>query len=213
MRPVARFLRDINFPFRGNSNQFTIHAASMYTQPRAVVIRAANQKLSSEQPTGWPSMQQAETSTLYSLKRGWMVGKYTRKGYTRGESRMGGEIVRNVSDACWQFRLLTFYQVSVVLRIHMFKCIQRCILNRAYRPGEEREEYLTRPLSYKSNYRQLTILTCTAIVLALAGCSCKSYGIDRADRIDCGENHESGTPLIEIKLVFDFAQLHQTVTV
>lgn len=29
-RPVARFLRDINFPFRGNSNQFTIHAASMY---------------------------------------------------------------------------------------------------------------------------------------------------------------------------------------
>lgn len=38
---------------------------------------------------GWP-MQQAETSTLYSLKRGWMVGKYTRKGYIRQESRMGG---------------------------------------------------------------------------------------------------------------------------
>lgn len=59
----------INFPFRGNFNQFTIHAVSTYAQPRAVVIRAANQKLSSEQPTGWPSMQQAETSA-HSLKRG-----------------------------------------------------------------------------------------------------------------------------------------------
>jgi len=102
-------LRDINFPFHGNSNQFTIHAASIYAQPRAVVIRAANQKLSSEQPTGCPSMQQAETST-HSLKRGWTVGKYRRNRYTGRRGWDEWEDVRNVLGGCWL--VVSFVDVS-----------------------------------------------------------------------------------------------------
>ncbi|KYN10838.1 hypothetical protein ALC57_17038 [Trachymyrmex cornetzi] len=68
--------------------------------PRAVVIRAANQKLSSEQPTGCPSMQQAETST-HSLKRGWTVGKYRRNRYTGRRGWDEWEDVRNVLGGCW----------------------------------------------------------------------------------------------------------------
>ncbi|EGI69037.1 hypothetical protein G5I_02205 [Acromyrmex echinatior] len=67
--------------------------------PRAVVIRAANQKLSSEQPTGCPSMQQAETST-HSLKRGWTVGKYRRNRYTGRRGWDEWEDVRNVLGGC-----------------------------------------------------------------------------------------------------------------
>ncbi|KYQ48292.1 hypothetical protein ALC60_12620 [Trachymyrmex zeteki] len=67
--------------------------------PQAVVIRAANQKLSSEQPTGCPSMQQAETST-HSLKRGWTVGKYRRNRYTGRRGWDEWEDVRNVLGGC-----------------------------------------------------------------------------------------------------------------
>lgn len=82
----------INFLFRGNFNQFTIHAASTYAQPRAVVIRAANQKLSSEQPDRLAV--DATSRNLYSQpKARRTVGKYRRKGCIgNGEGKGEGEM-------------------------------------------------------------------------------------------------------------------------
>lgn len=71
----------------------------------------------------------------------------------------------------------------------------------AYHPGEHREEYLTRPLSYKSNYRWLTIFN----VARLHRRSRFSLDADHVGwivRIGRGENYKRGTPLIE--LAFDF---------
>ncbi|EZA56545.1 hypothetical protein X777_03332, partial [Ooceraea biroi] len=110
----------------------TIPTGLSVTSPRAVVIRAANQKLSSEQPTGRPSMQQAEP-LLHSLKRGGNARKIRRKGCAgggkgggrgsgTGKGRKGREDVGNVSGvvgvAGRQFRLLTFHPASVVLRTY-----------------------------------------------------------------------------------------------
>lgn len=87
---MARFLRDMNFPFRGNSNQFTIHAASTYAKPRAVVIRAANQKLSSG-TTDRPTID-ATSRNLYSQPKARMDGRKIQEErmYKRRRESDGG---------------------------------------------------------------------------------------------------------------------------
>ncbi|KYM99053.1 hypothetical protein ALC62_10167 [Cyphomyrmex costatus] len=124
---------------RVSSSHMTI-AISNFVTPRAVVIRAANQKLSSEQPTGCPSMQQAATSA-HSLKRGWTVGKYKRNRYTGRRGWDEWEDVRNVLGGCWS--VVSFVDVSSSFCSVAHTCVYTNVVHLTWRTTQGRAEKST----------------------------------------------------------------------